>query len=122
MSHQAAAEFVMRCFHARTAAHVYHLGTRSYAEHKALNEFYDEIVPLTDTFAETYQGLYELLPLNGTPYTANGGPKTMLVGLLTWVQKNRYEVCARTDTALQNIIDEVVALISQTLYKLKYLS
>ena len=28
--------------------------TRSYAAHKALNEFYDEIVDLADSFAEAY--------------------------------------------------------------------
>ena len=41
-------EFILLCFHARTNAHVLHLETRSYAAHKALNEFYDEIVDLAD--------------------------------------------------------------------------
>ena len=41
-------EFIILCFHARTNAHVLHLQTRSYAAHKALNEFYDEIVELAD--------------------------------------------------------------------------
>lgn len=122
MASEKAAELVMRCFHARTAAHVFHLGTKSYAEHKALNDFYDEIVDLVDTFAETYQGLYGLLPLNGTAYAPGMNPKAMLAGLLGWIQANRYEAAAKTDTALQNIIDEVVALIAQTSYKLKFLS
>ena len=39
-------ELIVRCFHARTNAHILHLQTRSYATHVALNEFYDEIVTL----------------------------------------------------------------------------
>ena len=122
MAADKAAELVMRCFHARTAAHVFHLGTKSYAEHKALNDFYDDIVGLVDTFAETYQGLYGLLPLNGTAYAPGMNPKAMLAGLLGWIQANRYDAAAKTDTALQNIIDEIVALIAQTSYKLKFLA
>ena len=30
-------ELVTRCFQARTEAHIAHLGTSSYAKHKALN-------------------------------------------------------------------------------------
>lgn len=37
-------ELILRCFHARTNAHVLHLTTRSFAAHKALNEFYDGVV------------------------------------------------------------------------------
>jgi len=33
-------------FNARTNAHIAHLQTRSFAKHKALNEFYDEVVEL----------------------------------------------------------------------------
>ena len=45
-------ELILRCFHARTNAHVLHLTTRSFAAHKALNEFYDGVVELADEIAE----------------------------------------------------------------------
>lgn len=45
-------ELVTRCFQARTEAHISHLGTSSYAVHKALNKFYDEIIDLADAYAE----------------------------------------------------------------------
>jgi hypothetical protein len=64
--HKLAAELVMRCFHSRTAAHVLHLKSKSYSEHMALHDFYDEIVDLTDAFAEMYQGEYMTL-LNEHP-------------------------------------------------------
>ena len=41
-----AAEFVGIMFLARDVTHSVHLNTRSYAKHKALNKFYDEIVDL----------------------------------------------------------------------------
>lgn len=123
MSHEKAAELVRRCFDARTAAHEYHLSTRSYAEHKALNDFYDGIVDLVDTFAETYQGLHgALLPMSDLPYNRGSGPRPMLIALLKWIETERTAVCPRSDTALQNIIDEIVALIGQTMYKLRFLS
>ena len=60
-----ARELILSCFHARTVAHLLHLTTRSYAAHKALNEFYDEIIDLVDSFAEAYQGEYGLIDFGG---------------------------------------------------------
>lgn len=116
-----AGELIMRCFHARTAAHVLHLKTRSYAAHKALNEFYDEIVPLTDSFAEAYQGDYGLITEYPTHYKPYSDPMELMDELSTWIAKNRKTVCDGDDTYLQNIIDEIVALIRGTQYKLRFL-
>jgi hypothetical protein len=116
-----AGELVMRCFHARTNAHVLHLKTRSYAAHKALNDFYDEIVPLADSFAETYQGEFGIVENYATKYVAYTDPLQMLNELCGWIQSNRADICDRRDTHLQNIIDEIVALIRQTEYKLRFL-
>jgi hypothetical protein len=38
------------------------------------------------------------------------------------VEEARYEVCQKTDTPIQNIIDEIVGLYLSTLYKLKFLA
>ena len=38
------------------------------------------------------------------------------------IEKMRYEVVDKTDTPLQNIIDEIVGLYLSTLYKLKFLA
>lgn len=51
-------EFVGLLFHSRTQAHIFHLKTNDYAQHKALNEYYSEIIPLVDKFVESYQGKY----------------------------------------------------------------
>ena len=54
-------DMVCNILHSRTQAHVYHLQTKSYAEHKALNEYYDDIVPVFDGIVETYQGKYGII-------------------------------------------------------------
>ena len=117
------ADFVGTLFLARDVAHSVHLNTRSFAKHSALNEFYDEIVELADKFAEAYQGRHGLIG----PISLMSAKKTtniveFLEDSLADIEKMRYEVVEKTDTALQNIIDEIVGLYLKTLYKLKYLA
>lgn len=114
-----ASEFIMRCFHARTNAHVLHLKTRSYAAHKALNEFYDGIVGLVDSFAETYIGEYGLIESYPPKYTPYDDGVKMLTELGAWIEDNRDEIC--DSSFCQNLIDEVCALIYSTRYKLQIL-
>lgn len=114
-------ELILRCFHARTAAHVLHLKTRSYAAHKALNEFYDEIVDLADALAEAYQGDYGLIDFPGLRYTPAQDALEMLAELSDWIAKNRHQCWDGDDSYLENMVDEIVTLIRSTQYKLKFL-
>ena len=53
-------------FHSRTQTHVFHLGVKgpgAYAAHKALQEYYEEIVGLVDGLVESYQGKYGLISM-----------------------------------------------------------
>jgi len=118
-----AAEFVGLMWLARDVTHSVHLNTRSYAKHKALGKFYDGIVDLSDSFAEMYQGRHGLIG----PITLHSAKKTtnvieFLEDSLNDIEKARYEVCEEKDTAIQNIIDEIVGLYLTTLYKLKFLA
>ena len=45
-------QFIGLLFASRDYAHKAHLNTDSYAQHMALNAFYDEIIPLADDLAE----------------------------------------------------------------------
>lgn len=117
------AEFIGCMFLARDVAHSVHLNTRSYAKHKALNKFYDGIVDLADTFAEMYQGRHGLIG----PISLHSAKKTsniveFLTDSLAEIEAERYKVCDKDDTALQNIIDEIVGLYLSTLYKLRFLA
>jgi len=116
-------EFVGLLFAARDVAHSAHLSTRSYAKHVALNGFYDGIIDLADKFAEAYQGRHGLIGAIKMPAAAKASNiLEYLEGSLKDVEKMRYDVCDKTDSALQNIIDEIVGLYLSTIYKLKFLA
>lgn len=116
----AVGELVMRLFHARTAAHVLHLQTRSYAAHKALNEFYDAVVDNADSIAEAYQGRYGLISFPASKYTPETDGLTMLRGLRKWIDENRGAVCDCEE--VQNEIDTLLTTIDSAIYKLRFLS
>jgi hypothetical protein len=110
-------------FLARDVTHSVHLNTRSYAKHKALQKFYENIIDLADGFAEAYQGRHGLIgaiTLQSSKKTTN--VTEFLQDQLDEIEKCRYEVCDKSDTALQNLIDGIVELYLSTLYKLKFLS
>ena len=117
------ADFVGELFLARDVTHSVHLNTRSYSKHKALRHFYDKVIDLADKFAEAYQGRHGLIG----PVTLRTARKTtnvteFLEDSLKTIEGARYDVCEKTDTPIQNIIDEVVGLYLSTLYKLKFLA
>jgi DNA-binding ferritin-like protein len=121
MSH--CAEFVGTLFLARDVTHSVHLNTRSFSKHSALNEFYDNIVELADKFAEAYQGRHGLIgPIALMSAKKTGNVVEFLEDSLKDVEEMRYKVCDKTDTPIQNIIDEIVGQYLSTLYKLKFLA
>ena len=109
-------------FLSREIAHREHLRTTSYAKHVALNEFYDGIIEIADSIAEAYQGRYginDLIPLLDAP--APGAIADVLEGQLALVEQLRYTSVDKQQSAIQNLIDEAVALYLSTLYKLRTL-
>lgn len=109
-------------FLSREIAHREHLRTQSYAQHIALNEFYDAIVDRADAIAEAYQGRHGLI--KDIPILDNdlsGAIDDVLEKLLKMVEKIRYTAVEKDDTAIQNLIDEAVAQFLSTLYKLRNL-
>ena len=115
-------ELIYRLFHARTNAHIIHLGVRSYAQHVALQEFYDGIVTLADSIAEGYQGAHGLIDFTTkSRFTQEADGLKLVTGLKDWVEQNRYEAIDAEDTHLQNVVDEVVQLCATSAYKLRFL-
>jgi hypothetical protein len=116
-------EFIGCLFLARDVTHSVHLNTRSYAKHVALQAFYEEIVELADSVAEAYQGRHGLIG----PITLHSAKKTaniieFLEDQLKEIEEYRYDVVDKSDTAIHNLIDEVVGLYLSTLYKLRFLA
>ena len=118
-----AADLVGHLFLARDVAHSVHLNTRSYAKHKALQKFYEGVVGLADDFSEAYQGRHGLIgPVSLQSAKKNGNIIEFLQDSLDEIEANRYKVCEEKDTAIQNIIDEIVGLYLSSLYKLRFLA
>jgi hypothetical protein len=110
-----ASSVVSALLHSRSQAHIFHWRTRSFAAHKALQGYYEAIVPLTDDFVEGYQGRYKLIAgyksstFNQNPMNA----RRYFIKLLKTING-----CKIKDTYLQNILDEMRQLVNQTLYLL----
>jgi DNA-binding ferritin-like protein len=118
-----ACDFVGILFLARDVTHSVHLNTRSYSKHKALQRFYENIIELADNFAEAYQGRHGLMG----PITLQTAKKTtnvvqFLENQLEEIEADRYKICDKDDSTIQNLIDEIVALYLATLYKLRFLA
>lgn len=118
-----AADFVGQLFLARDVTHSVHLNTRSYSKHVALNAFYDGVIDHADAFAEAYQGRHGLIG----PITLHSAKKTnnvieFLEDSLKQIEAARYEICDKSDSSLQQLIDNIVELYLTTLYKLRFLA
>jgi hypothetical protein len=116
-------DFIGKMFLARNVAHSAHLNSRSYAEHMALCEFYNNIIDAADTVAETYQGIMQvLIGAVIVPEDESGEILDFLQSQLDELQKDRYVVCDKSNTVVQNKIDEAMAVYAKAIYKLKFLS
>lgn len=120
MNREAAAEFIVTMLNSRTSAHILHLKTRSYAEHRALEEFYEGVTPLTDRLAENLQGKYGILDYMDCPLETPSEGRALMQSLTTYVDSMRGYLEETSD--VQNIVDEIVDLIARTNYKLNFLS
>ena len=99
----------------RNQAHRFHLTTKSFAEHKALQAYYEAIVPLFDSYAEAYMGKYgRLSRISANKRLTRPGPRQYFKGLLANVRRLRLP----RDSYLKSIQDEITVLIRSTLYML----
>lgn len=118
-----AAQLMGVLFLGRNVAHSVHLNTRSYSKHVALQTFYDSVIDVADAFAEAYQGRNGLIG----PIAIPAAQKTtniieFLQNQLEEIEKGRYDVCDKSDSTLQQLIDNIVELYLTTLYKLRFLA
>jgi len=112
-------EFASVLLQSGTQAHIFHFQTTSHAEHKALNNYYDEIVELVDGLTESYQGCNgRVLDWTTKPLLnwEEGKSASYFKALYDFVQKNRQSVSS--ETWVQNQIDEIATLIAETMYLL----
>ena len=99
---------------------VWHHQTETYAVHKALGKFYDEILELTDGLVESVSGIY------GRPkryeidspkdYKDSEQVIKYFKTVYNEIQKERKEIYQ--ETWIQNQVDEIATLFAETLYLL----
>lgn len=109
----APSKFLGILFQSRDIMHLAHLDTRSYAEHKALDGYYSGILDLTDSFTEKYfgrNGRVEII----IPESKKQDAVTHLKGMQATIEAERDNYASD----LQNIMDEMLGLVNETLYLL----
>ena len=112
---------VARVFAARNAAHLAHWSTRSYAQHVALDEFYNDVIGAIDAVVEHWQGQFGLMGSVEVTPVDNKNMLAVLAEDANWIDENRAEI-ANGSAPIENLIDELANVYQKTLYKLRFLS
>jgi hypothetical protein len=115
------AKFVSIVMFSSQQAHVFHLQTPSYAQHKALEDYYTSIVGLIDSYVEVYQGTYMKIIKPMRSGTLINDPLKALSYFIK-LKKTLKSLRTPTDSHLRNIQDTIMELVTSTIYKLKFLS
>lgn len=110
-------ELINRLFAARDAAHAAHWKTKSYAQHKALGKYYDEVIEALDDYVEAHQGTFGIV--GELDADVPNIIKTVRDEIL-WMNENREKI-AKGVPALENLLDSLTDLHMKTLYKLENL-
>ena len=112
-------QLISKVFASRNCAHLKHWSTKSYAEHMALGDFYDEVIEITDNLIECYQGNFGLVG-DVKLESAKGDILKCLESDAVWIAENCEKITGDVE-ALENIIQDLTALYLKTIYKLKFL-
>jgi len=111
-----------KLLHSQTQAHIFHLQTDSYAEHKALQGYYEGIDDLMDGLIESYQGQHDNIKnYENYPMMSYSG-KESVIEFFEELLSTMRELTEDYPSYLKNVMDEIEVLITSTLYKLKKLS
>lgn len=124
----AAAEFISYIFACRSIVHMLHLnrtGIGADAAHRALGDYYDKVVPIIDSIAETTQG-YKGAVLKGykdfpVAEYENYDPAVYLKEVRAYVQEHRFTSFPKDYSPIQNELDNLENLLNITIYKLEQL-
>jgi len=114
-----AALFVGTMLHSATVTHLQHFSTKSYAQHKALQKYYEAIPDLVDAYTEAYQGRYGLITGYDVEFHKHRDPKAYVKGLLDFLDE--IKATLPKDSDLVNLFDAVVDGVTSLKYKLENL-
>ena len=110
--------FLATLLHSGTNTHFFHWATKSYAKHKTLSHFYENIIELTDQLAECYFGIYGQITQFPSTYHQPKEPLAYLQSLQSFVKDARSDL--PTDSEIVQLIDNIAQEIDTTIYLLKF--
>jgi DNA-binding ferritin-like protein len=120
------AEFLDCILTSAVIVHKMHLritGDGSYAAHVALNDLYEDLPEHADEITEKFQGYHGVLITNYPSMDQVSYLKMKPLEFVTWLLNyvEEYRTCFGTVSSIQNLVDELVASISEAKYKLTFL-
>lgn len=115
-------ELVSKLLNSRNQVHIFHLQVKDYAQHMALNGYYDGIGDLVDGVVESYQGKYDIITGYSSEeykdFDSNETVISYLKGLANDVESVRKQT---KESFIQNQLDTISELLYSTIYKLRFL-
>ena len=115
----ASVDLVSAMLNIRDQIKVYHWQTKSFARHKATDDFVSSLDEKIDEFVEVYMGKYGRPRVHGSIKFHNyseSAARTFVAKQTTFLSKVLPRKLKDTDTDLLNIRDEILALVNKTLY------
>jgi len=111
--------FLATLLHSGTNTHFMHWATKSYAQHKTLGKFYENIIELTDALAEAYFGCYnQITEFPDCYHLPKGTPLSYLESLKRFVKDARSDL--PKESQLIQLVDNIAQEIDTTIYLLKF--
>ena len=95
----------------------YHLKTRKYSVHMALNEFYEKALDIVDDIIEQYQGINGIIEEQFTNCICPGDSELdYLNSLRDFINTNKFVIGDNSE--LQSVIDDLSGTLDSTIYKI----
>lgn len=122
-------ELIGRVFYARNLAQYEHWiitdddneeSTGSYATHKALGKFYDDVIEALDDLVEAYQGAFKLIGPIPAPKQTPSDCLKALEADAKWIEEHHEDIC-QGNRAVANLIDALTGVYLSAIYKLRNL-
>jgi DNA-binding ferritin-like protein len=110
-------------FYARNVAHFEHWrakGDGSFAKHKTLGRFYDDVIDAIDRLVEAYQGAFSLIGNIPAPKVTERDVLKLLEADAAWIEEN-HDAISKGNRAVANLVDGVTEVYLTAVYKLRNL-
>ena len=113
-------ELISRVFATRNAVHLAHWAAQSYAQHKILGKFYEEITESIDSIVEAHQGAFGLIDDVDPTVVNKKNIQEHIKQEARWIEQNRNDISGGIE-AVAALIDELTSEYLSTYYKLSNL-